>query len=100
MLTAVANIADGDAPSWVTQWRTLAGRVEMLGDACLKAGHSVSARQAYLRAAVYYAAAYVFVDGTENPDAQLTELFAAHRRCFDVHVGLLDPPAIAIAVPF
>ena len=45
----------------------------------LDAGHRVSARQAYLRAAVYYAAAYVFVDGTEHPDAQLTGLFAAHR---------------------
>jgi hypothetical protein len=100
MLTAVASITDGDAASWVTQWRTLAGRIESTGDACLKAGHAVSARQAYLRAAVYYAAAYVFVDGTENPDSQLAELFAAHRRCFDVHVGLLDPPAIPIAVPY
>jgi hypothetical protein len=49
---------------------------------------------------VYYAASYVFVDGTENADAQLTELFAAHRRCFDLQVGLLDPPAIPIAVPY
>jgi hypothetical protein len=53
MLTAVASITDGDAPSWVTQWRMLAGRIETTGDACLKAGHPVSARQAYLRAAVY-----------------------------------------------
>jgi hypothetical protein len=100
MLIAVASITDGDAASWVTQWRTLAGRIERTGDACLKAGHRVSARQAYLRAAVYYAAAYVFVDGTEHPDAQLTELFASHRRCFDVHVSLLDPPAIPIAIPY
>jgi dienelactone hydrolase len=100
MLTAVANISDGDATSWVKEYRTLAERIQAIGDACLKAGHRVSARGAYLRAAVYYAAACVFVDGTENPDAQLIELFAAHRTCFDEHVGLLDPPAIPIAVPY
>ncbi len=100
MLTAVANIRDGDATSWVNEYRTLAERIQAIGDACLKAGHRVSARGAYLRAAVYYAAAFVFVDGTENPDAQLSELFAAHRRCFDQHVRLLDPPAIPIAVPY
>ena len=100
MLTAVANISDGDATSWVKEWRALAERIQTIGDACLKAEHRVSARGAYLRAAVYYAAACVFVDGTENPDAQLTELFTAHRKCFDQHVGLLDPPAIPIAVPY
>ena len=100
MLTAVANISDGDATSWVKEWRALAERIQAIGDACLRAEHRVSARGAYLRAAVYYAAAVVFVDGTENPDAQLTELFTAHRTCFDQHVGLLDPPAIPIAVPY
>jgi hypothetical protein len=100
MLTAVANISDGDATSWVKEWGALAERIQTIGDACLKAGHQVSARGAYLRAAVYYAAAFVFVDGTENPDAQLSELFAAHRRCFAEHVGLLDPPAIPIAIQY
>jgi hypothetical protein len=100
MLTAVANITDGDATSWVKEWRTLAARIQAIGDSSLSAGHRVSARNAYLRAAVYYAASYVFVDGTDNADAQLTELFAAHRTCFGLHVGLLDPPAIPIAVPY
>jgi Prolyl oligopeptidase family len=100
MLTAVANVVDGDATSWVKEWRALAERIQAIGDASLAAGHHVSARGAYLRAAVYYAASYVFVDGTDNPAPQLTALFAAHRECFDKHVSLLDPPAIAIAVPY
>jgi hypothetical protein len=100
MLTAVANISDGDATRWVKEWRALAEHIQAIGEASLKAGHRVSAREAYLRAAVYYAASYVFADETANPDAQLTELFAAHRRCFHVHVGLLDPPAIPIAVQY
>ena len=100
MLTAVASITDGDATSWVSEWRSLAERIESIAEAASKAGHPVSARGAYLRAAVYYAASYVFVDGTDNADAQLSELFAAHRKCFELHVGLLDPPAIPIAVPY
>jgi hypothetical protein len=100
MLTAVAAIIDGDAESWVAEWRKLAERVEAIADSTRKAGHQVSARGAYLRAAVYYAASYVFVDGTDNADVQLSELFAAHRRCFDFHVELLDPPAIPIAAPY
>ena len=64
-----------------------------------QAAHRVSARNAYLRAAVY-AASSLFVDGTEGADAQLSELFAAHRKCFDLHGGLLDPPAIPISVPY
>jgi hypothetical protein len=100
MLTAVGCITDGDATSWVSEWRSLAQRIEAIADEALKAGHPVSARGAYLRAAVYYAASYVFVDGTENADVQLSELFAAHRKCFELHVGLLDPPAVPIAVPY
>jgi dienelactone hydrolase len=100
MLTVVANITDGDATSWVKEWRTLAKRIQAIGDASLDAGHRVSARGAYLRAAVYYAASYVFVDGTDNADAQLAELFAAHRTCFGLHVSLLDPPGIPISVPY
>jgi hypothetical protein len=100
MLTAVANITDGDATSWVGEWRALAERIQAIGDASLKAGHRVSARGAYLRAAVYFAASYVFVDGTENADVQLAELFAAHRKCFGRHVSLLDPPGIPIAIPY
>ena len=100
MLTAVANIVDGDANSWVAEWRSLAARIQTIGDESLKGGHRVSARNAYLRAAVYYAAANVFVDGTDDAEAKLTEGFADHRKCFDAHVSLLDPPAIPISVPY
>ena len=99
MFTAVANVVDGDATSWVAEWRGLAPRIQVIADESLKGGHKVSARNAYLRASVYYAAANVFVDGTDNADAQLTEIFAEHRKCFDLHVGLLDPPAIPSQFP-
>jgi dienelactone hydrolase len=100
MLTAVAEIGDGDATSWVAEWKALAERVREIGDSSLAKGHRVSARGAYLRAAVYFAAANVFVDGTPDAETQLRTLFAAHRKCFDLHVGLLDPPAVPLAIPY
>jgi hypothetical protein len=38
MLTAVADITDGDATSWVTQWRALAERIQAIGEASLRLG--------------------------------------------------------------
>src|SRR5271170_7316781 len=78
MLTAVANVVDGDADSWVAEWRNLADRIQGIGKESLKGGHKASARNAYLRAAVYYAATNVFVDGTKNADATLGKVFAEH----------------------
>jgi dienelactone hydrolase len=100
MLTAVAKVVDGDANSWVAEWSGLAARIQAIGDESLKGGHKVSARNAYLRAAVYYAAANVFVDGIDDAETQLAQGFAEHRKCFDLHVGLLDPPAIPVSVPY
>jgi hypothetical protein len=100
MLTAVANVVDGDASSWVSEWSSLAARIQAIGDESLEGGHEVSARNAYLRAAVYYAAANVFIDGLEDAETKLAAGFAEHRKCFDLHVSLLDPPAIPISVPY
>ena len=98
--TTIAGIEDGSASDWVAQWRGLATRVEAIADEALAHGHRVSARGAYLRAAVYFAAAQVFVDGIEEADDALKALFASHRHCFDTHVGLLDSPATHVAIPY
>jgi dienelactone hydrolase len=100
MLTAVSAIPSGNADAWVSEWRSLAMRVRDIGAASLAGGHRVSARNAYLRAAVYFASSVVFVDGTDRADELLMELFAAHRECFGIYASLLDPPAIPIAIPY
>jgi dienelactone hydrolase len=63
-------------------------------------GHRVSARNTYLRAAAYYAAALSAIDGAEGGEQLLGPLFAAHRRCFNTHVGLLGPAAEQVAIPY
>lgn len=100
VLAAVAAITDGDDPSWVTAWRQLAERVDSIASEALSRGHRISAANAFLRAAAYYAIALTAVDGTEDTDRLLPVLFAAHRRCFDRHVSLLDPPAERVEIPY
>ena len=47
------RIADGDPLSWQKQWAATAARVEAEARAALKAGHSVTAREAFFRSANY-----------------------------------------------
>ena len=101
ILATVAAITDGDDDSWVHEWETTAARVAAIADDCAAHGHDVSARDAYLRAAVYYAAGLSAVDGCADADAAELRLFAAHRRCFDAHATRLDPPpAEHVAIPY
>ena len=100
VLATVAAITDGDDSSWVTHWQELAGRIESIATTAQSRGHKVSARNAYLRAAAYYAATLSAIDGVKDGDKLLGPLFTAHRRCFDAHVRLLDPPAEPVAIPY
>ncbi len=100
ILATVATITDGDAQSWVTAWQELATRVAKIADDALAAGHTVSARDAYLRAAVYYAAVLPSVDGIKDPEPVLEAAFAEHRRCFDSYVALLDVPGEKVDIPY
>jgi hypothetical protein len=67
-LATIARIEDGDAESWFVEWRATAERIATIAADCEAAGHRVSARQAWLRAASYYDAATFFLDLTKDPD--------------------------------
>ena len=67
MLATADRIVDGDATSWCTEWIATADRVAAIADGCAGDGHSVSAREACLRASAYYAQALSAVDGHRGP---------------------------------
>src|SRR5215813_757660 len=54
---AAAEITDGNYESWFDTFSELAERIRGEAEASAAAGHVVSAREAYLRAATYYAQA-------------------------------------------
>ncbi len=100
IFSTVARIQDGDDPSWVREWEATADRVTAMAEAAAAGGHDVSARDAYLRGALYYAAALSSADGVDDADATIARVFAAHRRCYDEYVARLVRPAEPVAIPY
>ena len=62
-LATVRRIEEGDAESWHREFNVSADRLFELAEKSAAAGHRVSARDAYLRACIYYHASYVFLFG-------------------------------------
>src|SRR4051812_11663215 len=52
------GIVDGDEQSWYSAWCATGHRLMQAGDASAEGGHGVSARESYLRACLFYCAAY------------------------------------------
>ena len=55
ILATAENIRDGHDDSWAAEWIGLATRVRSIAETCARDGRRVSAREAFLRAASYYA---------------------------------------------
>jgi len=69
VVSTAARIPDGDEAAWYTQWRALAERIHADADRSATAGHSISARESYLRASNYYRLCefYLRVDASNDP---------------------------------
>ncbi|HEY3833382.1 MAG TPA: prolyl oligopeptidase family serine peptidase [Acidimicrobiia bacterium] len=100
VLTTIERIPDGDLPAWVREWEATANRVGAIGDDCLARGHRISARDALLRAASYYAACVQVVDGCDDPDAVLARTFHAHRLRYGQYLDLLDVVPERLEIPY
>jgi alpha-beta hydrolase superfamily lysophospholipase len=94
-----ACIDDGDDQSWFAAWRATGDRLVETGDACAGGGHRISAREAYLRASVYYALAYHPLFGA-GPDPRLLDAFGRQRAAFDKAAALVEPAPEAIEIDF
>jgi pimeloyl-ACP methyl ester carboxylesterase len=94
-----AAVVDGDDASWYSAWRSTADRLVQAGDACACGGHSVSAREAYLRACLCYKAAYHPLYGSPV-DPRLLEAFRRQRAVFDKAADLMEPPGEPLTIDF
>jgi pimeloyl-ACP methyl ester carboxylesterase len=90
---------DGGLDDWHREWAATAERVESLADDSAAAGHPVSAREAYLRAATYHFMSYYSLFG-EPVDERLREAFERETRAFEKAAALLDPPVQVLEIPF
>jgi len=91
-LAIAEKITAGDRDSWYCAWSDFAGGLVARGDEARKAGHSVSARNVYLRAAEYFRQAFFF--HREDLDAdKLRSAFSASVAAFRSALELFEHPA-------
>lgn len=97
-LATAAAVDTGDPAGWSRAWHATALRLEHVGADCLASGHSLSAGEAYLRAATYHTASL-----HRHPDPAAPEVrawAAAAVECFGLAFANLDLPVEAAAIPY
>ncbi len=99
VLSTASRIEDGDAESWFGEWRATGERVLRTAGDCEAAGHLVSAREAYLRAAAYVFAATASLEGTEDP-SRLLDVWRLHRHAWERYCELTDPRIERVEIPY
>ncbi|MGA8114814.1 MAG: alpha/beta hydrolase, partial [Actinocatenispora sp.] len=85
--------------NYFDEFRATAARLAHLADEELKAGHLVSARSAYLRAASYYDDCLFFVLGTDQR-AHEADVYRVMQRNWNRAAQLFDPPFEQVRIPY
>jgi dienelactone hydrolase len=101
IVTAVnaINAAGPTYQAYYDVFSATARRLGQLADRELAAGHKVSARSAYLRAATYWDVSLFFVLGTRF-HAREASVFAAMQRNWAAACTLFDPPWEFVRIPY
>jgi pimeloyl-ACP methyl ester carboxylesterase len=94
-----AQIEERDQDGWYEQWVAAADRIAELGDESASAGHTVSARDAYLRASCYYRTAYLPLYGSPV-DARLVEAFDQETTVFQKAAALMGSPVESVEIAY
>lgn len=99
ILATVERIPSGDFEQWYQEWMVLAERLRRIAEQSASAGNPVSAGKAYLRAASYFSASAVFIDGTKDPSRGVSA-WKRHLSCWEQFCSCLNPPAEKVSIPF
>jgi pimeloyl-ACP methyl ester carboxylesterase len=96
-LYAARRVDEGNGDTWIDEWASLAARVEALGDESLTSGHTISARESYLRASNYWRTAEYACPPSH---ARFTETWQRSVAAFRKACPLLAPTIELLQVPF
>jgi pimeloyl-ACP methyl ester carboxylesterase len=94
---AASRIDEKDLESWVGEWSSLATRLEAEAATALERGHTVSAREAYLRAFTYHRTATL---GLRATDPRFRATWEMMRSCFRRAARLFEPPIEVVEIPY
>jgi pimeloyl-ACP methyl ester carboxylesterase len=97
-LSTAYRIKEGDFESWYQEWLKTAKRVHSYANESIKSGHTISAREAYLRASNYYRVAEFLLINPEDPRIQTT--WGSSKDCFSKAAELFSPAFEPIEIPY
>ncbi len=82
ILATVERIPSGDFEKWYEAWFAIAERLQGIAEQSASSGNPVSARKAFLRAATYFSASAIFIDGTKDPSRGIPA-WKRHLTCWE-----------------
>ncbi len=97
LYSTARRIVDKDVESWTVEWSGTAERVEAIARNCLSGGHVVSAREAFLRASLYWRTGLFYL---ENKDPRQLAMYHRHRSCFRQASALFEPPIEPVSIAY
>lgn len=97
LYSTARRVVDRDVESWTVEWTGTAERVEAIAHNCLSGGHVVSAREAFLRASLYWRTGLFYL---ESKDPRQLAMYHHHRSCFRQASALFDPPIEPVSIPY
>ncbi|CAN5402715.1 alpha/beta fold hydrolase [soil metagenome] len=100
VLVTTRAIPEGDEVAWHREWKATAQRVESLARQSLQGGHTVSAREAFLRASNYYRTAEFYRRDHPVNDPEVKELSRLSRDTFTGAMELFDFGFEPVTIPY
>lgn len=97
-LSTAYRIRERDFESWYTEWFKTAKRIHNCAQECLKSGHIVSAKEAFLRASNYYRVSGFFI--VEPKDIRSIETWRLSKECFRQAGQLFFFPFESVYIPY
>jgi dienelactone hydrolase len=103
-VSTVERVGDGTPDDWYREWTATADRVAGIARESERRGHTVSAREAYFRAATYYHVSYFPLFGRPASDSgldpRLTKGFTAEVSTFQRAAALSEQRIEPVEIPF
>lgn len=97
-LSTAYRINEGDFESWYEEWLKTAKRVHSYAEGCTAKGHTISAREAYLRASNYYRTAEFLLVEPTDPRSQTT--IDLSKDCFRKAASTFPFVVVPIEIPY
>jgi len=99
ILAMVERIPSGDFEKWYQEWHAIAERMQGIAEQSALSGNLVSARRAFLRAATYFSASAIFIDGTKNPSRGVSA-WKRHLTCWERFCSYMNTTAEKVGIPY